>query len=228
MTTIPLTPVATRGDCWNTIGVRGDRSCTELRTHVHCRNCGVHASAAARLLEKAPPDGYILDWTQYAAQQHRAPDADFQTVLIFRLGREWLALASAVVKEVADRRTIHSLPHRRRGTLLGLVNVRGELLVCVSLGHALGLDPAAAAEPAPDRLVHGRMLVLRRNDTRVVCAVDEVHGIHKFNSETLKDVPVTIGKAATAHATSVLPWREHSVGVLDDAALFHTLQRSVG
>jgi chemotaxis-related protein WspD len=227
MTTIPLTPAATRNDCWNTIGVRGDRSCAELKTHVHCRNCSIHAAAAARLLEHAPPEGYIEDWTQYAATRHSSPDADRKTVLIFRIGQEWLALASPIVKEVTERRTIHSLPHRRRGTLLGLVNVRGELLVCVSLTHALGLQ-SAPGEPASDRLVHDRMLVLRHKDTRVVCAVDEVHGIHNFQTKTLKEVPTTVGKAATAHATWVLPWREHAVGLLDEAALFQTLQRTLG
>jgi chemotaxis-related protein WspD len=227
MTTIPLTPVAARHDCWNTIGVRGDRSCTELKTHVHCRNCSVHAGAASRLLEHAPPEGYIEDWTQYAATRHRGSDADRQTVLIFRLGQEWLALASPIVTEVTERRAIHSLPHRRRGTLLGLVNIRGELLVCVSLTHALGLDSSQAG-PVSDRLVHDRMLVLRHKDTRIVCAVDEVHGIHSFATKTLKDLPATVGKAATAHATSVLPWREHSVGILDESALFQTLQRSLG
>jgi chemotaxis-related protein WspD len=227
MTTIPLTAVETREDCWNTIGVRGDRSCAELKTHVHCRNCSVHTAAGARLLEHQPPAGYIEDWTQYAARRHPAADPNRQTVLIFRLGAEWLAMASPVVKEVTERRTIHSLPHRRRGTLLGLVNIRGELLVCVSLTHALGVDASQSA-PASDRLVHGRMLVLRHKETRVVCAVDEVHGIHNFQTKTLKELPATVGKAATAHATAVLPWREHSVGILDEAALFQTLQRSLG
>jgi chemotaxis-related protein WspD len=226
MTTL-LTPAATRHDCWNIIGVRGDRSCAELTTHVHCRNCSVHASAAARLLEHEPPDGYIEDWTQYAAQRHRPADPDRQTILIFRVGHEWLALASPIVKEVTDRRTIHSLPHRRRGTLLGLVNVRGELLVCVSLGHALGLA-SGPSDPARDRLVHGRMLVLRHKDARVVCAVDEVHGIHNFRTKTLQEVPTSVGKAATAHTTAVLAWGEHSVGILDESALFHTPQRSLG
>ena len=43
-------------------------------------------------------------------------------------------------------RTIHSLPHRRSGVVLGLANVRGELLVCVSLGQMLRLGETAAAE----------------------------------------------------------------------------------
>ncbi len=34
-------------DCWNRIGVRGDRSCPKLAEHIHCRNCPVHAAAAS-------------------------------------------------------------------------------------------------------------------------------------------------------------------------------------
>ena len=35
-------------DCWNRIGVHGDKSCPLLSEHIHCRNCAVY-SAAARL-----------------------------------------------------------------------------------------------------------------------------------------------------------------------------------
>ena len=30
-------------DCWNRIGVHGDKSCPLLDEHVHCRNCAVYA-----------------------------------------------------------------------------------------------------------------------------------------------------------------------------------------
>ena len=33
-------------DCWNRIGIHGDKSCERLAAHVHCRNCEVHAAAA--------------------------------------------------------------------------------------------------------------------------------------------------------------------------------------
>ncbi|HBP1772226.1 TPA: chemotaxis protein CheW, partial [Pseudomonas aeruginosa] len=33
-------------DCWNRIGVHGDKSCERLAEHVHCRNCEVYAAAA--------------------------------------------------------------------------------------------------------------------------------------------------------------------------------------
>ena len=42
-------------------------------------------------------------------------------------------------EEIAERRSLHSLPHRRRGIVMGIVNIRGELLICASLGKLLGL-----------------------------------------------------------------------------------------
>ncbi|HCF6871985.1 TPA: chemotaxis protein CheW, partial [Pseudomonas aeruginosa] len=39
-------------DCWNRIGVHGDKSCERLAEHVHCRNCEVYAAAATYLLDR--------------------------------------------------------------------------------------------------------------------------------------------------------------------------------
>ena len=62
------------------------------------------------------------------------------SALLFRINAEWLALPTQAFQEVAEHRLVHSLPHRRQGIVLGLVNIRGELLICVSLGHLLGLE----------------------------------------------------------------------------------------
>ncbi|NOP35791.1 hypothetical protein, partial [Klebsiella pneumoniae] len=39
-------------DCWNRIGVHGNKQCPLLERHVHCRNCEVYAAAATRLLDR--------------------------------------------------------------------------------------------------------------------------------------------------------------------------------
>ena len=35
-------------DCWNRIGIYGDKSCPVLPEHIHCRNCSVYSAAATR------------------------------------------------------------------------------------------------------------------------------------------------------------------------------------
>ncbi len=132
-------------DCWNRIGVGGDRSCPELREHVHCRNCPVYSAGAAELLDGDAPAGYLAEWTSHFAQPKRAEDIETRSIVIFRIGSEWLALPTSVVMEVANLLPIHSLPHRQSGAVLGLANVRGELLICVSLGQVVGVEKAPVA-----------------------------------------------------------------------------------
>lgn len=213
-------------DCWTSIGVQGDGSCPELKQYVHCRNCPVYSAGASRLLDGEAVADDLAAWTRHFAQPTPARALNTQSIVIFRVGSEWLALPTAAVIEVADLLPIHSLPHRASGVILGLTSVRGELLVCVSLLHLLGLKPSGANQKlsatAPPRL-----LVLRRDQVRAVCPVDEVHGIHRFDPRELKDLPATVARAGATYSKALLAWREHSVGLLDDERVFHTLKRSL-
>jgi chemotaxis-related protein WspD len=215
-------------DCWNSIGVRGDGSCPELKQHIHCRNCPVYSAGAAELLDGDLPADYLAEWTSHFAQPKRAEEVETRSIVIFRVASEWLALPTSVVMEVANLLPVHSLPHQQNGAVLGLASVRGELLVCVSLGQVVGVEPLAAASRERRGTVYQRLLVIRREDVRVVCPVDEVHGIHRVLPRELKDVPTTVAKAAVTYSTALLSWRGHSVGILDDQLLFYSLKRSLG
>src|SRR5437868_12679007 len=96
-------------DCWNRIGIRGDKSCPLLIEHIHCRNCAVYSAAATRLLDR-----YAL---QQEDRQHVPAtvqsEVKTRSLLMFRLGEEWLGLATRSLVEVAPQRAIHSLPHQR-------------------------------------------------------------------------------------------------------------------
>jgi chemotaxis-related protein WspD len=213
-------------ECWNRIGVRGDGSCVELQKHVHCHNCGVYSAAAQTLLDRPLSSDDIAERTRHIARPKAVEEQGPQTVLIFRIAAEWLALPMAVVKEVAEQRPIHSLPHRRGGVLLGVANVRGELLVCVSLRRLLTLEEGGT-KPQSRHTVHQRLLVVGQGDVRAVCPVDEVHGIERAHTWTLQDLPATLSKAAGRHSNGVIMWRDHAVGFLDEQLLFHSLQRSL-
>src|SRR5439155_6141290 len=126
-------------DCWNTIGVAGNGSCQELLRFVHCRNCPVYSAAAMQLLDRPVTADYRREWSAHYAEQKKLATPAKTPVVLFRIASEWLLLPTQALQEVAERRAMHSLPHRRRDLVLGLVNVRGELLVCVSLGRWLGL-----------------------------------------------------------------------------------------
>jgi chemotaxis-related protein WspD len=224
---IPGAPQSVINDCWNKIGVRGDASCLELEQHVHCRNCPIYSAAAVDLLDGELPIGYSASWTNYFAQERQVELSNQHSVVIFRMGAEWLALPTSIFKEVAELRTIHSLPHRRGSIVHGLVNVRGELLVCVCLDNVLGLEHRVETKPEKNRTVHRRLLVVSREGDRLVFPVDEVHGIQRFHEQELREVPATVARATATYTKAVLSWQTKSVGVLDDELLFYTLSRGL-
>ena len=115
-------------DCWKTIGVEGNGTCRELPGFIHCRNCPVYSAAGLQLLNRPLPADYRREWTEHFAQKQKLSTPLKTSALIFRIDREWLALPTHAFQEVAERRAIHTLPHRRQGIVLGLVNIRGELL----------------------------------------------------------------------------------------------------
>jgi len=211
-------------DCWNQIGVQGDRSCPKLEQQLHCRNCPVYAAAAQRLLERELPPDHFATWTVHFARPNVADAASRQSVFIFRVGAEWLCLSTGALQAVEEVRTIHSLPHRRNGVLLGLANVRGELLVCVSLGQLLG------AETATGTLASARgqrFLVLQRGSSRFVAPVDEVHGVQLLSSTERIAAPATITGATAPYTSTMLRWRDRAVGCLNESRVFDALERSL-
>jgi chemotaxis-related protein WspD len=211
-------------DCWNRIGVSGDASCPELRQHVHCHNCPVYSAAARTLLQRELPEGYLQDATVHFAQKKVLEEEDAQSVVIFRIGPEWMALPTIVFQEITDGCPLHSLPHHRGGALLGLANVRGELLLCASLAKLLGVEEdSAAKQGAASR----RMLVIRYKGWRLIFPVDEVFGIHRHTRQDLKKLPETVSKAENAYTKTAFAWRNLTVGCLDEELLFQALNRSV-
>ena len=215
-----LVPVA---DCWKTIGVRGDASCAELKKHIHCRNCPVYGVAASALLDAAPPADYLEHWTRQVAQPSAPAPSDKHCVLIFRVDTEWLAVSASVVKEIVGRRNIHSLPHRRDGTVLGLANVRGELLVCFSLRHVLNIEPCGGHRHENQRRAEERLVVLQRDGGPLVCPVDEVFGMQHFRAHERTPTPATVDKAAGTYTRAMLRWQMKSVGLIDDELLFNAM-----
>jgi chemotaxis-related protein WspD len=214
-------------DCWNKIGVHGDSSCPELQKHIHCRNCPVYGAAASGLLDRDLPSAHVDESTRHFSIARNLEELDTDSVVIFRIGGEWLGLPTAVFSEVVDLRPIHSLPHRRNGVVLGLTNVRGELLVCVSLARVLGIGEEGKAKNPSQGAVYKRLVVIREKDSHIAIPVDEVHGIHKFSPSQLKEVPATVAKATATYTRAMLPWNDITVGYLDDQLLFYTLNRSL-
>lgn len=202
-------------DCWNRIGVHGNKQCPLLERHIHCRNCEVYAAAATRLLDR-----YALIEADLAHAEAPAEISAGRSLLLFRLGEEWLALATACLAEIAPLQPVHSLPHQRSRVLQGVANVRGALVPCLSLGDLLGVERLSG--PARSGRAMPRMLILAASGGPVVMAVDEIDGIHRLDATQLD-----AGEDAAPFTAAVLQWRGRSVRVLDDQQLLSAVQRSL-
>jgi chemotaxis-related protein WspD len=230
----PLPTAAPPKDCWNTIGVRGDRSCPELAQVVHCHNCPVFAAAGRRFLDAPSPPGYLDEWTERLAAPVAEIAGDGESALVFSLADERLALPVGVLIEVTTPRPIHRVPHRG-GLLAGLVNIRGELYLCAHLGKLLGAErktvPAGGSEPSRngDRrpgpaMAADRLLVTRRNADRWVFRVDAIEKVVRVARDAIGPPPATVGRATAHLSRGVFAWEGRTVGLLDDERLFEALR----
>jgi len=234
-------------DCWREIGVGGDRSCPELATFIHCRNCPVMADAAAVFFDRPPPRGYLDEWREVLETPLDEADSDSLSLLVFRLADEWFALTAEALAEVTLLRTVHKIPHRSNQVLAGMVNVRGQLLLCGSLHGLLGLRQSAPAVPLPrsalgrsgqpeasDReplRTPARLLVAvhteGRTSRRWAFAVDEVAGVQRIATADLREVPSTVGKPGQRFSAALFSWQSRRVSLLDTERLFTGIHEQV-
>ena len=219
-------PYTARLDCWNHIGVWGDATCPQLDHMMHCRSCPVYTAGGRQMLERAPPEASLPASTDWLSEGHTEfVAADAIALLIFRLGAVWLALPTGVCKEVTEMRAIHSLPHRRGGVLLGLVNIRGEIYMCIALRQLLDLEPATDSGTTVGHKAQQRLLVVERATERWVFVVDEIAGIHYVDPGALQHAPVIA--TIPAWSQGIIDWHERRVSYLDTARLFATLNREI-
>lgn len=208
-------------DCWNRIGIHGDKSCPLLEEHIHCRNCSVYSAAATRLLDR-----YSLQQDQREAVVSKVEiDVKTRSLLMFRLGEEWLGLATRTLVEVAPLQAIHSLPHQRSRALLGVANVRGALVACLSLVELLDLDGSVA--PVSGGRIMPRMLIIAAHGGPVVVPVDEVDGIHAIDERILDAASQSGAQASAKYTRGVLQYRGRSLRWLDEEQLLSAMTRSL-
>lgn len=219
-----ITTENTVESCWNSIGVWGTSStrCPKLAEMTHCRNCPVFIDAGSDLLNREIPPGYTDEWTELLEQKKEELNTNNISIIIFRIGREFLALRSAIFREIINPRSVHHIPHRSNNVLLGLTNVHGELQLCFSLKALTGNEDAEQTDESEEK-----MLVIQSGGECWVFPVDQVLGVFRCNEGGEQNVPVTVSKASGTFTKKVIIYDQREVGLLDDELLIYTLQRRI-
>jgi chemotaxis-related protein WspD len=224
---LPAISLSQSTRCWKTIGIEGDRSCPALCELSHCRNCSIYAAAGRDMLNQPLPSGYQEEWAVVlATPMATAGKRETQSLAIFRLRDEWFGLSAAVFQAVTPIVPIRRIPQRSNDVLLGLVNISGELQLCVSLADLLGLPPAAASgDDQMQRLTYPRMVVIQIGASRWVFPVDDIYGIERFAIDAIQPAPTNVEQLSDRLTQGVIEWRGQFVSYLDDQRLSHSLQR---
>ncbi len=220
MTTI-MRPAGARQDCWNHVGVHGDKSCPELVQFTHCRNCPIFTASGRSLLDRTTPSEYQQDWTLLLAGEKAAISKGSLSLFVFRLETEWMALPAKLFIEISDLKKWRRVPSRTNPVFKGLVNIRGELQLCVSLHQLLEIP-----EPAPEQEPRRRLAVVEKERVRWVFLMDQVQGLIRCVPDDIRKPPSTVAKAASPHVKGVLTWEDKQVGCLDEELIFYQLTRS--
>ena len=205
--------------CWRRIGVYGgDHSCERLAEAIHCRNCEVFHQAARGMFarESAAAPAEAVGRAVHAGDDERS-------VLVFRIGSQWLGLPTAQLAEVAPDRPIRRRAHRTAGRLEGAVNVRGERHLCVSLAEMLGLTRREMQGGETARLI------LLRDPTGALLAFrsDEVRGLQHFLPAQVEQPPDTLGDALKSCVEGLIPGEGGHVALLKDDAVIDALEEAL-
>jgi chemotaxis-related protein WspD len=77
------------------------------------------------------------------------------------------------------------------------------------------------------RDVYSRLIVIHGEGGRLVFPANEVHGILRFHTGDLREVPATVSRSTATYSTAVLSWQGKTIGCLDDQLLLYALNRSM-
>lgn len=143
---------------------------------------------------------------------------DSLSVLVFRLGKEWLALSTIFIKEVTHSKPFHAIPHHGHSILKGFVNIDGEMKLAVSLHELLKVEPISGIHQS------NRMIAIVNENDNWVFPVDEIDGIYHWVTKEIEPIPVG---SSSNYTKGRMVQESKSIGLLDEELLFTGLKRSL-
>lgn len=138
-----------------------------------------------------------------------------ERLLVFRMGREWFAVALGAVHEVIDPPALQPVPDAS-AKMLGVASLRGELVPVFDAAPILQVRGAAPAA----------VLLFTRDGKRVGLAVDDVHDAISVDESELLDAPGT--DASDGVLDGVVRRGNDLIAVLDAGALIEAAMAREG
>jgi chemotaxis-related protein WspD len=215
--------------CWKRIGVWsvGTERCPILQQVHHCRNCETYASTGRQLLNRPQSQDYRDALTTILAEEQHRVLTNTKAAFVFKIGQEWLALDVSAIREIAPMAPIHTIPHLSGNILRGLVNIKGKLEICVSIGPVLGIARCELTAGRNDHIASERLVVAVQGKKVIVFPVSEILGVIRYNEESLKEPPITVSGSRAVYTSAILCLGDKDIGLLKDQPLFRALTRDL-
>lgn len=188
---------------------------------------------STRLLERPPQKEYRVMWSDLLKKDKSLVTSEAEASLVlFGLGHEWVGINTMCLYEITECRKIHTVPNTRSQILRGVVNLKGQIRLCINLHKLLGIDVASAESEETlagqsSHLQYPRMLAINRFNEIWVFAVESVWGVINYNQNDLIPVPVNVTKSSANYFKGILSWEKKNVSVLDEELVFESLRRLV-
>jgi chemotaxis-related protein WspD len=168
-------------------------------------------------------DDYITQWRARLAREKAERRDGKISVVLFRLERNWFALTTQTFREIVEPRTIRRIPHRTNPILLGMVNVRGTLHLCVDLAALFKLAPQETPDqPMQNLRAFRRMGVIEKEGNAWAFHIDQIHSLYRVSASDL--IPFSDPEKVTR---GIIEWQGKTVDFLDENLLFEKLLRSL-
>lgn len=149
------------------------------------------------------------------------------SVLIFRLGKVWLALATIYCKEITNRPSIHLIPHRTGKVLIGIVNLNGKLELHVALHELLEIETSIEFNAGRLLYQRNRMVAILKEGELWTFPVDEVDGVYEWDFFNIENASVDPSQSLIDYIKGTVQMENKRVGLLDEELLFASLKRSI-
>lgn len=210
--------------CWDELGVFGSGICELLNEYNHCKICPVYISSGRKLLHRDIPDELIDEWTELFTLEKSKEQINKTSVVVFKISGEWLAIKTELFQEAVVYKYVHSVPGRTNKYFHGVLNVNGELLLCISMAAFLEL-PEAMSVIDEGKVIYKSILVLNEKAQRYAFPIDEFAGVFNVPSEIIESIPATVSKSDNTISTGLFVYNDKKVGLIDDKKLIEILKR---
>jgi chemotaxis-related protein WspD len=122
---------------------------------------------------------------------------------------------------------IHTIPHRSSNILRGVVNIKGKLEICVSLGAVLGIDRCEQTEENNKYIAPARLVVVIHNSQVLAFPVTEVKGIIRYRPEAVQELPVAVPETHAVYTSGMLHYDNKEISFLKHKRFFRSLTRDL-